>query len=51
MRAERAQAAHELSTLSRYCAFVGDQGVARFEPHISLSAIHGVAQADDATAR
>jgi hypothetical protein len=37
--------------LSRYCVFVGDQGTARFEPHISLSAIHGVAQPDEATAR
>ena len=35
----------------RYWAFVGDHGVARFEPHISLRAIQGCAQADEATAR
>ena len=38
-------------TFWRYCWFVGDHGVARFEPHISFRAIHGVAQADEATAR
>ena len=38
-------------TFCRYCAFVGDHGAGRFEPHISFSAIHGVAQADEATAR
>ena len=41
----------KMITFCRYCEFVGDHGVARFEPHISLSAIHGVAQADEATAR
>ena len=41
----------KMITFWRYWVFVGDHGVARFEPHISLSAIHGVAQADEATAR
>ena len=40
-----------MSTFCRYCAFVGDHGVGRFEPHISLRAIHGVAQAEEAAAR
>ena len=43
-RAPRAASARtSLRTLSRYCALFGVQGVSRFAPFSSLSAIHGVA--------
>ncbi len=39
------------STFARYCAFTGNQGVVVEAPKSSLSAIHGNAQPEDATAR
>jgi hypothetical protein len=39
-----------VSTSARYVAFVVDHGIASCEPWSSLSAIHGVGHADEATA-